>query len=71
MQVGQFCELVKLAAQTSGLEKQLLPLFKKADWKKATQHAATTVFPDFRPRVWWYPGSSADQVGTAAASACL
>ncbi|WIA44495.1 hypothetical protein OEZ86_007236 [Tetradesmus obliquus] len=56
--VGQFCELIELAKQNSHLEKQLLPLFKKADWKKATQHAAIAVSPDFRPRVWWCPNSN-------------
>jgi hypothetical protein len=65
LQVGQFCELIELAKQNPSLEKQLLPLFKKADWKKATQHAGIAVSPDFRPRVWWCPDgdSSSSKVG--------
>jgi hypothetical protein len=64
MQVGQFCELIELVKQNPTLEKQLLLLFKKADWKKATQHAAIAVSPDFRPRIWWCPdGDSSSSSG--------
>jgi hypothetical protein len=63
LQVGQFCDLIELAKQNPNLEKQLLPLFKKADWKKAMQHAAIAVSPDFRPRVWWCPDGDSSSSG--------
>jgi pyruvate/2-oxoglutarate dehydrogenase complex dihydrolipoamide acyltransferase (E2) component len=60
LQVGHFHELQQWVAQ-GGTERlqQLLAAtnIKPADWHKAAHHVQDTVFPDYRPRIWWQHGS--------------
>ncbi|WIA18162.1 hypothetical protein OEZ85_009637 [Tetradesmus obliquus] len=56
--VGQFRQLVEMTEKSSDLKHKLRHLLKLSPekWEEVSQHALSAVVPDFRPRVWWYPG---------------
>jgi hypothetical protein len=58
LQVGQFRQLVEMTEKSSDLKHKLRHLLKLSPekWEEVSQHALSAVVPDFRPRVWWYPG---------------
>jgi hypothetical protein len=57
-QVGQFRQLVEMTEKSSDLKHKLRHLLKLSPekWEEVSQHVLSAVVPDFRPRVWWYPG---------------